>query len=108
MPFIRMDEIDKLIEVENHLGEIENWSEYTYKLWEVIETLLQRHKETNARTVKYIMEKRKIDKNYGRTKNKSERAKQNEINYQHEYYMKVTKVKRAEKRKDQNGTHRKG
>lgn len=40
MPFIRMDEIEKLIQVENYLGDKENWSENTTKLWEVVEALL--------------------------------------------------------------------
>lgn len=68
MPIIKAKEIETLIEIENHLGETENWSEYTTKLWELIEELLKRKKK-DAEKVKLIMrEKRKIDKNYGREK----------------------------------------
>lgn len=103
MTLIKADEIETLIEIENHLGETENWSEYTTKLWELIEELLKRKKNDAEKSKLIMREKRKIDKNYGRTKNKSERVKQNEINYQHEYYMNVTKPKRAEKRKEKYG-----
>jgi hypothetical protein len=73
MPFIKVNEIETLIEIENHLGETENWSEYTTKLWELIEELLKR-KNKDAEKVKLIMrEKRKIDKNYGREYRRKEK-----------------------------------
>lgn len=73
MPFIKANEIETLIEIENHLGETENWSEYTTKLWKLIEELLKRKKK-DAEKVKLIMrEKREIDKNYGREYSRKEK-----------------------------------
>ena len=73
MPLIKASEIETLIEIENHLGETENWSEYTTKLWGLIEELLKRKKK-DAEKVKLIMrEKRKIDKNYGREYRRKEK-----------------------------------
>ena len=42
MAYIKASEIQKLIEVENYLGEKENWSENTCKIWSVVEELLNR------------------------------------------------------------------
>ena len=66
MPYIKASEIQTLIEVENHLGTTENWSEHTTKLWNVIETLLKRQKVDAEKSKKVMREKRSIDKNYGR------------------------------------------
>lgn len=68
MPYIKDSEIQTLIEVENHLGTTENWSENTTKLWSVIETLLKRQKVDAEKSKKVMREKRSIDKNYGRRK----------------------------------------
>lgn len=68
MPYIKIDEIDRLIEVENYLGEKENWSENTYKIWSVIEKLLERSSKTNVRAKEYMREKRKENPQYGRSK----------------------------------------
>ncbi len=65
-----MNEIETLIEIENHLGDTENWSVYTTKIWELIEKLLKRHKKENERGKMIMREKRKIDKNYGRAQKK--------------------------------------
>ena len=42
MAYIKASEIQKLIEVENYLGEKENWSENTCNIWSVVEELLNR------------------------------------------------------------------
>lgn len=68
MPYIKAKEIEKLIEIENHLGEMENWSENTLKMWDIIETLQQRQK-LDAEKSKHLMRtKRALNKNYGRAK----------------------------------------
>lgn len=66
MPYIKVEEINKLIEVENYLGEKENWSENTYKIWSVIEAVLERGNKTNKRAKEYMREKRKENPQYGR------------------------------------------
>lgn len=68
MPLIRMDEIEKLIQVENYLGDKENWSENTTKLWEVIEVLLQRQNKLRNKQRAYMKFKRATDKKYSRKK----------------------------------------
>ena len=70
MPYITMNEVETLIEIENHLGDTENWSVYTTKIWDLIEKLLKRHKKENERGKLIMREKRKIDKNYGRAQKK--------------------------------------
>lgn len=98
MPLIKASEIEILIEIENHLGETENWSEYTTKLWELIEELLKRKKKDAEKSKLMMREMRKIDKNYGRNYKKSEEAKQHEKDYQKKYYLNVTKPKRQAKK----------
>lgn len=68
MPYIKADEIQKLIEVENYLGEKENWSENTYKIWSVVETLLNRQNKVNKKAKEYMRVKRKGNPQYGRSK----------------------------------------
>lgn len=68
MPYIKADEIQQLIEVENYLGEKENWSENTYKLWSVIEKLLSRQKKDAEKMKKFMRVKRKENPQYGRKK----------------------------------------
>ncbi len=68
MPYIKIDEIKKLIEVENYLGEKENWSDATFKIWSVNEALLERHYKNNERAKEYMRGKRKINPQYGRSK----------------------------------------
>lgn len=70
MPFIRMDEIEKLIQVENYLGDKENWSENTTKLWEVVEALLQRQNNIRDKQRLYMKHKRATDIKYSRKKGK--------------------------------------
>lgn len=101
MTLIKADEIETLIEIENHLGETENWSEYTTKLWGLIEELLKRKKKDAEKSKLIMREKRKIDKNYGRDYKKSEQAKQHEKDYHKKYYLTVTK----QKRQAQKGKH---
>ena len=68
MPFIRMDEIEKLIQVENYLGSKEDWSENTTKLWEVVEALLQRQTSVRNKQRVYMQHKRAMDIKYSRKK----------------------------------------
>lgn len=98
MPFIKADEIKTLIEIENHLGETEDWSEHTTKLWYLIEELLERKKKDAEKSKLIMREKRKIDKNYGRNYKKSEQAKQHEKDYHKKYYLTVTKPNRQAKK----------
>lgn len=68
MAYIKVSEIQKLIEVENYLGEKENWSENTYKLWSVVEELLNRQNKTNEKAKEYMRIKREENPQYGRSK----------------------------------------
>lgn len=68
MAYIKASEIQKLIEVENYLGEKENWSENTYKIWSVVEELLNRQNKTNKKQKEYMRIKRKDNPKYGRSK----------------------------------------
>lgn len=68
MPYIKVGEIHKLIEIENYLGEKEDWSDNTYKVWEIVDGLLNRLQKDNKKAKEYMRAKRKIDKNYGRKK----------------------------------------
>ena len=68
MAYIKVSEIQKLIEVENYLGEKENWSENTYKLWSVVDELLNRQNKTNKKAKEYMRTKRKEIPQYGRSK----------------------------------------
>ena len=68
MAYIKASEIQKLIEVENYLGEKENWSENTYKLWSVVEELLNRQNKANEKAKEYMRTKRKENPQYGRSK----------------------------------------
>ena len=68
MAYIKASEIQKLIEVENYLGEKENWSENTCKIWRVVEELLNRQNKTNKKQKEYMRIKRKDNPKYGRSK----------------------------------------
>ena len=68
MAYIKSSGIQKLIEVENYLGEKENWSDNTYKLWSVVEELLNRQNKTNKKAKEYMRVKRKENPQYGRSK----------------------------------------
>lgn len=68
MAYIKASEIQKLIEVENYLGEKENWSENTCKIWSVVEELLNRQNKTNKKQKEYMRIKRKDNPKYGRSK----------------------------------------
>lgn len=68
MPWINNSEIEKLIEIETYLGEKENWSDNTRKIWDVIETLLERRKKLAEKSKIIMREKRAKNKNYGRKK----------------------------------------
>lgn len=64
--YITEDEIKELIEIENYLGNKENWSENTTKIWSVIEKVLHRREKTNERMKQNMRKYREKDKNYGR------------------------------------------
>ena len=66
MPYIKAEEIETLIEIENYLGDKESWSENTNKIWQVIDNLLERQKKERNRQKNIMRAKRAIDKNYGR------------------------------------------
>lgn len=99
MPYISKKQIGILIEVENYLGDKESWSENTTKIWEVIEDLLNKQKKENEQQKLWMRERRKVDPQYGRNREKA-LAYQREYNKKHyaerkEYYKKY----RAERRK---------
>lgn len=64
--YIKEEEIETLIEIENYLGEKENWSENTMKIWSVVENLLKRRNKTNEQAKNNMRKYRKENKNYGR------------------------------------------
>lgn len=68
MPYISMKDLEKLMEIENYLGEKENWSKNTKKIWKVIENVLENREKSNKKTYEIIKAKRLTDKNYGRKK----------------------------------------
>lgn len=64
--YITEEEIETLIEIENYLGDKENWSENTMKIWNVVEKLLERRHKTNGQAKNNMRKYRKENKNYGR------------------------------------------
>lgn len=64
--YITEEEIETLIEIENYLGDKENWSENTMKIWNVVEKLLERRRKTNEQAKNNMRKYRKENKNYGR------------------------------------------
>lgn len=67
--YISTADLEFLIHLENKLGHVENWSDDVCKLWELNEKLLKQRRVNNEKTRKVIAERRKIDKNYARSKN---------------------------------------
>lgn len=68
MAHLKKDELEFLIQLENELGEEENWSPRVERLWRIVERHLNENKKTNKKTREAIAEKRKTDKNYARSK----------------------------------------
>ncbi len=66
--YITKDDLDFLIELENQLGSEEGWSDRVFRLWQLIEKLSANRDKVNKRIANYVKEKRKIDKNYARSK----------------------------------------
>lgn len=66
--YINNKDLDFLIELENELGQAENWSNRVKKLWELNAKLIKQREEGNKKTRESIAEKRKTDKNYARGK----------------------------------------
>lgn len=64
--YITNEEIKTLIEIEGYLGEKENWSEQTCKIWDIVEKLIKRNKKINERAKQNMRRYRKENKNYGR------------------------------------------
>lgn len=67
--YIHKKDLELLIKLENKLGRTESWSEDTRALWELIERLITQQKKDNAKVREKVAKMRKIDKNYGRSKN---------------------------------------
>lgn len=67
--YIHKKDLELLIKLENKLGRAESWSEDTRALWELIERLITQQKKDNAKVREKVAKMRKIDKNYGRSKN---------------------------------------
>lgn len=68
MPYISNEEIEKLIEVERYLGEKENWSENTTKIWGVIESLLQKLQKDREKSRAKMAHLRATNPKYDRKK----------------------------------------
>ena len=66
--YINNKDLDFLIELENELGQAENWSNRVKKLWELNTQLIKQREEGNKKARESIAEKRKTDKNYARGK----------------------------------------
>ena len=66
--YISNEDLEFLIQLENKLGCLLDWTEDVCKLWELNEKLLKQRKANNEKTRKYIAERRKKDKNYARGK----------------------------------------
>lgn len=64
------NDLEFLIRLENKLGEQEGWSDDVIQLWNMIEKLIDQRDVQRTKTRIAIANGRKIDKNYGRSKNK--------------------------------------
>lgn len=67
--YINNKDLEFLIDLENELGCNENWSDRVRQLWELNERLIKQRENGNKKTREAIAEKRKMDKNYARSKN---------------------------------------
>lgn len=68
MPYIRSEEIEKLIEIEEYLGDKESWSENTMKIWEVVDSLLQRLQKDREKSRARMAHLRATNPKYDRKK----------------------------------------
>ena len=68
MPYIRREEIEKLIEIEQYLGDKENWSENTMKIWGVVDSLLQRLQKDREKSRANMARLRATNPKYDRKK----------------------------------------
>ena len=75
--YINNDDLDFLISLENKLGEKENWSDEVMTLWLLNERLIKQRDKNRDKTRKIISEKRKIDKNYARSKYNKKKGRHN-------------------------------
>lgn len=66
--YINNKDLEFLIELENELGCDESWSDRVKQLWELNERLIKQRENGNKKTREAIAERRKIDKNYARSK----------------------------------------
>lgn len=69
--YISVEDLKFLIQLENKLGEKESWSKDVMRLWELNEKLIRQRGAANEKIRKAIAARRKIDKNYARSKGKS-------------------------------------
>ena len=65
---ISIDDLNFLIELENKMGKEQNWSKDVIRLWELNDKLLRQREKGNEKTRNAIAERRKMDKNYARSK----------------------------------------
>lgn len=66
--YLKNEDLDFLIELENKLWTIEGFTDDVEKLWKLNERLIQKRNQTREKTLNYITEKRKSNPNYGRSK----------------------------------------
>lgn len=66
--YIKLEELNKLIEVENKLAGVKKYYNEFCILCTIIENLLQQRYKDNIKNYERIKEKRKTNKNYARSK----------------------------------------
>lgn len=66
--YLKNEDLDFLIELENKLWATEGFTDDVEKLWKLNERLIQKRNQTREKTLNYITEKRKSNPNYGRSK----------------------------------------
>lgn len=95
---ISKKQIEDLIEAERYFWYHTDWKENEdaekalYKLWNVIDELLVKKRKYNEQQKLVMREKRKINPEYGRDKEKA-------LAYQRKYYRDIVKPKMEEKKK---------
>lgn len=67
MAYLSKEELKFLTELKDSLGESEGLTERVWTLWEIVEKHENKRTEHNKVTAKFIAEKRKTNKNYGRS-----------------------------------------
>lgn len=66
--YLKNEDLEFLIELENKLWATEGFTDDVEKLWKLNERLIQKRNQTREKTLNYITEKRKTNPNYGRSK----------------------------------------